>query len=176
MVHLQPNSFSLVRIKTISSHEDELWSDSLCSGVETLSVRCERQSKNAETLALWLQYHPRVAWVRYLGFRDHPHHQLALKYFQRGFGTVITFGLKGGAAEAISLIDSFEMIINTTNVGDSKTLVGHHWSTTHKHFTKEENLSMGVDEDLVRLSLGIEDARDIIADFEQAFERTEDKF
>ncbi|KAF5633610.1 plp-dependent transferase [Fusarium sp. NRRL 52700] len=92
-------------------------------------------------------------------------------FSSRGFGTVITFGLKGGAAEAISLIDSFEMIINTTNAGDSKTLVERHWSTTHNHFTKEENLSMGVDEDLVRLSLGIEDARDIIADFEQAFER-----
>ncbi|KAF4994488.1 hypothetical protein FGRMN_5758 [Fusarium graminum] len=141
-------------------------------GVETLSVRCERQSKNAETLARWLRAHPRVAWVRYLGFPDHPHHKLALKYFRRGFGTVITFGLKGGAEEAVRLIDCFDLIINTTNVGDSKTLVGHHWSTTHKHFTREENVSMGVYEDLVRLSLGIEDARDVIADFEQAFERT----
>lgn len=141
------------------------------AGIETLSVRCERQSKNAGILARWLRAHPRVAWVRYLGFEDHPYHQLALKYFQRGFGTVITFGLKGGAEEAIKLIDCFSLIINTTNVGDSKTLVGHHWSTTHKHFTRDENESMGVYKDLVRLSLGIEDAQDIIGDFEQAFER-----
>jgi O-acetylhomoserine/O-acetylserine sulfhydrylase len=140
-------------------------------GAETLSLRCARQAENAAALASWLRAHPRVAWVRYLGFEDHPYHQLARKYFQRGFGTVLTFGLKGGAAEGLRLTDAFELIINTANVGDAKTIIGHHWSTTHKQCTAEENETMGVYEDLFRLSLGIEDIGDIIADFEQAFER-----
>ena len=140
-------------------------------GVETLSLRCARQAENTAALAAWLRVHPRVAWVRYLGFEDHPYHQLARKYFQRGFGTVLTFGLKGGASEGLRLIDAFELVINTANVGDAKTIIGHHWSTTHKQCTAEENEAMGVYEDLFRLSLGIEDISDIIADFEQAFER-----
>jgi O-acetylhomoserine/O-acetylserine sulfhydrylase len=140
-------------------------------GVETLSLRCARQASNAAALAAWLRAHPRVAWVRYLGFEDHPYHQLAKKYFQRGFGTVLTFGLKGGAAEGLRLVDAFRLVINTANVGDAKTIIGHHWSTTHKQCTAEENEAMGVYEDLFRLSLGIEDIEDIIADFEQAFEK-----
>jgi O-acetylhomoserine/O-acetylserine sulfhydrylase len=142
-------------------------------GVETLSLRCARQAANAATLAVWLRGHPRVAWVRYLGFEDDPCHQLAKKYFQRGFGTVLTFGLKGGSAEGLRLIDAFMLIINTANVGDAKTIIGHHWSTTHKQCTAEENETMGVYEDLFRLSLGIEDIEDIVADFEQAFDHTE---
>jgi O-acetylhomoserine/O-acetylserine sulfhydrylase len=140
-------------------------------GAENLSLRCERQSKNADRLAHWLREHPRVVWVRYLGFESHPYHQLAQKYLQRGFGTVLTFGPKGGSVEGLKLIDAFKLILNTPNVGDSKTLIGHHWSTTHKQCTEEENEAMGVTEDLFRVSLGIENIDDIIGDFERAFEQ-----
>jgi O-acetylhomoserine/O-acetylserine sulfhydrylase len=137
-------------------------------GVETLSLRCARQAANAASLAAWLRAHPRVAWVRYLGFEDHP---LAKKYFRRGFGTVLTFGLHGGAAEGRKLIDGLKLIINCANVGDAKTIVGHHWSTTHRQCTAEEAEAMGVYEDLLRVSLGIEDIEDIVDDFEQSFEQ-----
>ncbi|OAP62550.1 hypothetical protein AYL99_01777 [Fonsecaea erecta] len=142
----------------------------LLIGVETLSVRCQRQSENAYAIARWLRAHPRVASVQYLGFDDHPSHQRALKYFQRGFGTIVNFELKGGAAEAIKFIDCLKLITNTTNVGDAKTLIGHHRSTTHREFTTEDNAVMGVSESLCRLSLGIEDIEDLIEDFEQAFQ------
>ncbi|KAI1148906.1 hypothetical protein F4825DRAFT_454016 [Nemania diffusa] len=140
-------------------------------GVETLSVRCERMAKNTDIIARWLRAHPRVAWVGYLGFEDHPYHKLAKKYLQRGYGTVITFGLKGGGDEAQKVINAFKLIIMTTNIGDSKTLCSHHWSGVNKHYTQEENDAMGVTEDLVRLSIGLEDPQDLIWDFEQAFER-----
>jgi O-acetylhomoserine/O-acetylserine sulfhydrylase len=141
------------------------------TGVETLSVRCERQAKNTDILARWLRAHPRVAWVGYLGFEDHAYHHMALKYLQRGFGTIITFGLKGGGAEAQRVINAFKLIIMTTNIGDAKTLCSHHWSGVNKHYTQEENDAMGVTEDLVRLSIGIEDVQDLIQDFKQAFEQ-----
>lgn len=139
-------------------------------GVETLSLRCERQHQNAQIMGAWLRNHPRVAWVKYLGFQDHPHHQLAQRYLQNGFGTVMTFGLKGYVAIAWEVIDALKLISNTPNVGDAKTTVGHHWSTTHKGCSAKENEAMGVYEDLFRLSLGIEKVEDLIADFQQAFD------
>ncbi|KAH6692974.1 hypothetical protein EV126DRAFT_481263 [Verticillium dahliae] len=146
----------------------------LCIGLETLPLRCERQTNNADQLARWLRAHSRVAWVRYLGFEDHPDHALAKKYFTpgHGFGSVLTFGLKGGAAEGFALIDAFKLITNTPNVGDAKTIIGHHWSTTHKQCSPEEMENMGVYEDLLRLSLGIEHISDIVRDFEQALGQT----
>jgi O-acetylhomoserine/O-acetylserine sulfhydrylase len=139
-------------------------------GVETLSLRCERQHQNAQIMGIWLRNHPRVAWVNYLGFQDHPYHKLAQRYLQNGFGTVMTFGLKGCVAMAWEVIDALELISNTPNVGDAKTTVGHHWSTTHKGCSLKENEAMGVYEDLFRLSLGIEKVEDLIADFDQAFD------
>ncbi|OAP62552.1 hypothetical protein AYL99_01779 [Fonsecaea erecta] len=139
-------------------------------GVETLSLRCERQCENAETIAAWLRNHSRVAWVRYLGFEDHEYHQMAKKYLRNGFGTVLTFGLKGSLDLAWQVIDALRLILNTPNVGDAKTTVGHHWSTTHKTCSEEENEDMGVYQDLFRLSLGIENVQDLIADFQQAFD------
>ncbi|KAG7121596.1 Sulfhydrylase-like protein lolC2 like [Verticillium longisporum] len=146
----------------------------LCIGLETLPLRCERQTNNADQLARWLRAHSRVAWVRYLGFEDQPDHALAKKYFTpgHGFGSVLTFGLKGGAAEGFALIDAFKLITNTPNVGDAKTIIGHHWSTTHKQCSPEEMENMGVYEDLLRLSLGIEHISDIVRDFEQALDQT----
>ena len=139
-------------------------------GVETLSLRCERQHHNAQVVGNWLRNHPRVAWVKYLGFQDHAYHQLAQKYLQNGFGTVMTFGLIGEVAIAWKVIDALKLICNTPNVGDAKTTIGHHWSTTHKSCSLEENEAMGVYEDLFRLSLGIEKVEDLIADFQQAFD------
>ncbi|KAH9904940.1 lyase [Xylariomycetidae sp. FL2044] len=138
-------------------------------GVETLSLRCERQARNAETLALWLRDHPRVSYVRFLGLPDHPYHELGRKYLKNGFGTVMTFGIKGGVQQAWDVIDNLQLILNTPNVGDSKTTIGHHWSTTHKTRKIEENHAMGVYEDLLRLSVGIENVQDLIADLDQAF-------
>ncbi|EPE28429.1 PLP-dependent transferase [Glarea lozoyensis ATCC 20868] len=139
-------------------------------GVETLSLRCERQHQNAQVVGAWLRAHPRVAWVKYLGFADHPYHKLARKYLQNGFGTVMTFGLKGSIDKAWEVVDALRLIANTPNVGDAKTTVGHHWSTTHKGCSAEENEAMGVYEDLFRLSLGIENSDDLIADFQHAFD------
>ncbi|KAF3479923.1 O-acetylhomoserine (thiol)-lyase [Arthroderma uncinatum] len=133
----------------------------LFAGVESMSLRCARQAANTAALAVWLRDHPRVAWVRYLGFEDHPYHQLACKYFRNGFGTVLTFGLKGGSAEGFRLMDAFKLIINATHVSDPKTIIGHHWSTTHKQCTPDKTAAMGVFDDLFRLSLGIEDIRDL---------------
>ncbi|TLD05448.1 uncharacterized protein PgNI_09239 [Pyricularia grisea] len=144
----------------------------LCVGLETLPLRCERQAGNAAALARWLSTHPRVAWVRYLGLPDHPYHDLARKYLTRGFGTVLTFGLRGGEAEALALIDALDLVTNTPNVGDRKTIVGHHWSTTHAQCSEAEMENMGVYADLLRLSVGIEHIDDIKRDFERAFERT----
>ncbi|KAG9241027.1 hypothetical protein BJ878DRAFT_522769 [Calycina marina] len=148
-------------------------SQQLFISLETLSVRCERQAKTTDRIARWLSSHPRVAWVGYLGFEDHPYHHMALKYLQRGFGTVITLGLVGGGEMAEKIIDAFKLIITTTNVGDSKTLCNHHWSGVNKHYSKEENEKMGITEDLIRLSLGLEDVQDIIWDFEQAFDQVQ---
>lgn len=139
-------------------------------GVETLSLRCERQHQNAQVVGAWLRAHSRVAWVKYLGFADHPYHKLARKYLQNGFGTVMTFGLKGSIDKAWEVVDALRLIANTPNVGDAKTTVGHHWSTTHKGCSAEENEAMGVYEDLFRLSLGIENSDDLIADFQHAFD------
>lgn len=139
-------------------------------GVETLSLRCERADKNTALLAQWLRAHPRIKGVQWLGYEDHPYHKMACKYLQRGFGTVLSYQMD--PAEGLQLVDNFRLIVNTTNVGDCKTVVGHHWSTTHKQNTKEENEVMGVYDNLFRLSLGTEDIKDIIGDFEQAFERT----
>jgi O-acetylhomoserine/O-acetylserine sulfhydrylase len=122
-------------------------------GVETLSLRCERQANNTAILAHWLRAHPRIKGVRYLGFEEHPYHQLAVKYLQHGFGTVLTFEMQ--SAEGLKVVDAFELISNTTKVGDCKTVVGHHWSTSHRSCTKEENERMGVFEDLFRLPLGM---------------------
>ncbi|KAF7192911.1 Homocysteine synthase [Pseudocercospora fuligena] len=147
----------------------------LCIGTESLSLRCKKQAENADALAHWLQQNPRVAWVRYLGFGNHPSHQLAQKYLKNGYGTVFTFGLKGGMDEALAVIDRLKLVINCSNVGDSKTIISHHWSTSHRQCTAEENKRLGVDEELIRVSLGIEDIQDLIADFTQALDKTEDK-
>ncbi|MDX1642651.1 MAG: O-acetylhomoserine aminocarboxypropyltransferase/cysteine synthase [Balneolaceae bacterium] len=144
----------------------------LLQGLETLSLRIERHNENALKLAQWLQDNDNVSWVSYTGLPDHPHHENAKKYLHEGrFGSVFTFGVKGGYDAARSFIEGVELSSHLANVGDAKTLVIHPASTTHQQLTAEEQEASGVKDDLVRVSVGIEHIDDIIGDFEQAFSK-----
>lgn len=136
-------------------------------GLETLHLRMERHSQNALRVARWLKEHPQVSWVNYPGLEDSPYYNLAQKYMPKGQGAILTFGIKGGREAGRKLIDSLQLFSLLANVGDAKSLVIHPASTTHQQLTPEQQLSSGVTEDLVRLSVGIEDPEDIIADLEQ---------
>lgn len=116
----------------------------LLLGIETLSLRCERHAENAQKLAEWLEKNENVAWVSYPGLASHHSHQLAKKYLPRGFGGVLSFGVKGGETAGSQVVDNFKLISNLANVGDSKTLAIHPWSTTHEQLTDEEKASSGV--------------------------------
>ncbi|EAU31161.1 O-acetylhomoserine [Aspergillus terreus NIH2624] len=141
----------------------------LLLGLETLSLRAERHAANAVALARWLRANEHVSWVSYPGLEDHPSHATAKRYLTRGFGGVLSFGVKGGAAAGSQVVDGFKLISNLANVGDSKTLAIHPWSTTHEQLTDQEKLDSGVTEDAIRISVGTEHIDDIIADFEQSF-------
>ncbi|MBW7901756.1 MAG: O-acetylhomoserine aminocarboxypropyltransferase/cysteine synthase [Rhodocyclaceae bacterium] len=144
----------------------------LLQGVETLSLRVQRHADNALALARWLKAHPQVAWVEYNGLEESPYHALAKKYLKNGFGTVLNFGIKGGAAAARRFIDGVELASHLANVGDAKTLVIHPASTTHQQLSEAEQASAGVRPDLVRVSVGIEHIEDIKADFDHALRRS----
>ncbi|EAW24211.1 O-acetylhomoserine aminocarboxypropyltransferase/cysteine synthase family protein [Aspergillus fischeri NRRL 181] len=141
----------------------------LLLGLETLSLRAERHASNAIALATWLQKNEHVSWVSYPGLESHSSHEIAKRYLKRGFGGVLSFGVKGGAAAGVQVVDNFKLISNLANVGDSKTLAIHPWSTTHEQLTEQERLDSGVTEDAIRISVGTEHIDDIIADFEQSF-------
>ena len=138
-------------------------------GLETLSLRVERHCANALELARWLAKHPHVAWVSFPGLENHPSHALAKKYLRAGyFGSVLTFGIKGGEAAGRKLIDGVKLASLLANVGDAKTLIIHPASTTHQQLSAEEQKSSGVTPDQVRVSVGIEHIEDIKADLDQA--------
>jgi len=142
----------------------------LLLGIETLSLRAERHAQNALALAKWLKKSEHVSWVSYPGLEDHVSHEMAKKYLKRGYGGVLSFGVKAGTGAAGSkVVDGFKLISNLANVGDSKTLAIHPWTTTHEQLSDEEKLASGVTEDLIRISVGTEHIDDIIADFEQSF-------
>ncbi|KAI1083842.1 Cys/Met metabolism PLP-dependent enzyme-domain-containing protein [Whalleya microplaca] len=141
----------------------------LLLGIETLSLRAERHAQNALALAKYLEASPYVSWVSYPGLPNHPSYALAQKYLKRGAGGVLSFGVKGGGAAGSQIVDGFKLISNLANVGDSKTLAIHPWTTTHEQLSDEEKISSGTTEDLIRISVGTEHIDDIIADFEQAF-------
>lgn len=122
----------------------------LIIGIETLSLRCERHASNAHKLAEWLEKSEHVSWVSYPGLKSHGSHELAKKYLPRGFGGVLSFGVKGGGAAGSQVVDGFKLISNLANVGDSKTLAIHPWTTTHEQLTDDEKIGSGVTE--VRLS------------------------
>lgn len=141
----------------------------LLQGLETLSLRVERQAQNALSLAKWLSENPKVEWVNYPGLEDHPYHERAKKYLHNGFGCVLNFGIKGGREAGKQFIDKVKLASHLANVGDAKTLVIHPNSTTHQQLTDEEQRSAGVTPDLIRVSVGIEHIDDIKEDFSQAF-------
>ncbi|KAF9701745.1 hypothetical protein EKO04_000128 [Ascochyta lentis] len=147
----------------------------LLLGVETLSLRCERHASNALALAKWLERNENVTWVSYPGLASHASHATAKKYLVRGFGGVLSFGVKGGKDAGSQVVDGFRLISNVANVGDSKTLAIHPWTTTHEQLSDEEKEASGVTEDLIRISVGTEHIDDIIADFKQSFEQSATK-
>ena len=141
----------------------------LLQGLETLSLRVQRQVDNALALARWLKTHGSVAWVNYTGLEEHPYHARARKYLRNGFGGVFTFGIKGGYEAGKKFIDSVKLASHLANVGDAKTLVIHPASTTHQQLSDSEQKSAGVTPDQVRVSAGIEHLDDLKEDFEEAF-------
>jgi O-acetylhomoserine (thiol)-lyase len=140
-------------------------------GLETLPLRMERHSENALKVAHYLKTNPNVEWVRYPGLEDDPAYSLANKYFSKGFGGMVVFGIKGGLAAGSKFVDSLELFSNLANVGDAKSLVIHPSSTTHSQLSEEQQKAGGITQDLIRLSIGIEHVEDIIADLDQAFAR-----
>ncbi len=138
-------------------------------GIETLPLRMERHSTNALAVAQFLQKHPQVAWVRYPGLPDDPSYPVAKKYLKKGFGSMVVFGIKGGAAAGEKFINSLELLSHLANVGDAKSLAIHPASTTHSQLSEQQQRDAGLTPELVRLSIGLESIDDIIADIEQAF-------
>jgi O-acetylhomoserine/O-acetylserine sulfhydrylase len=118
----------------------------LLIGTETLSLRCERHASNALTLAKWLEAHDKVSWVSYPGLASHPSHEIAGKYLKRGYGGVLSFGVNGGGEAGSKVVDGFKLISNLANVGDSKTLAIHPWTTTHEQLDEQEKTASGVTE------------------------------
>ncbi len=140
-------------------------------GLETLHLRIPRHSENALKVARFLKVHPKVSWVKYAGLPDFPSHQLARKYLKNGFGSIFTFGIKGGMEAGKKLIEKVNLISHLANVGDAKTLILHPASTSHSQLSDKEQLAAGITSDLVRLSVGIECADDIIKDLNQALRK-----
>jgi O-acetylhomoserine (thiol)-lyase len=142
----------------------------LLQGIETLHLRLGRHSENALAVARHLEQHPGVEWVNYPGLESSTYYARAQKYLPGGKGALLTFGVKGGYDAGKTLIDSLELFSLVANIGDAKSLVIHPASTTHQQLSVEEQATTGVTPELVRLSVGIEDIRDILADLDQAIE------
>lgn len=141
-------------------------------GLETLHLRMERHSENAQKVAEFLESHPKVNWVIYPGLKSHRDYDLAQKYFKRGlFGAILGFGVKGGLEAGKRLIDNVKLFSHLANIGDAKSLIIHPASTTHQQLSPEERLLTGVTDDFVRLSVGLENADDIIADLKEALSK-----
>ena len=140
----------------------------ILQGIETLPLRMERHCENALKVARYLEQHPKVKWVNYGGLSSHLQHALVQKYLGGKASGILSFGVQGGAAAGARFIDALQLITRLVNIGDAKSLACHPASTTHRQLNAEELASAGVSEDMVRLSVGIEHADDIIADIEQA--------
>jgi O-acetylhomoserine (thiol)-lyase len=137
-------------------------------GLETLPLRIRRHSESALAIARWLAKDPRVEWVSFPGLESHPEHHNARRYLQDGFGGVLTFGVKGGHTAARAVIDRVKLFSLLANVGDAKSLIIHPASTTHEQLSPEQQRATGVVPELIRLSVGLEDVRDLIGDLDQA--------
>jgi O-acetylhomoserine (thiol)-lyase len=138
-------------------------------GLETLSLRMERHVENATTVANWLEARDDVKWVNYPGLASSPWHKVQERYLPRGAGAVLAFGINGGVDAGRQFIEGLELFSHLANVGDAKSLAIHPASTTHSQLSEDEQVSTGVSEDLVRLSVGIESIEDILADLEAGF-------
>ena len=138
------------------------------TGAETLSLRMRKHAYNALEVAQWLQQHPAVDWVSYAGLTDSPFYALGQKYCPDGAGAVFTFGVKGGYAAGVKVVDRCQLFSHLANIGDTRSLIIHPASTTHRQLTEEQQISAGAGPDVVRLSVGIEDVEDIKADLDQA--------
>lgn len=140
-------------------------------GLETLHVRMKEHIANTEEIIEYLNQHPAVSWVLYPGDADHPDYELANQYLPKGAGAVVVFGIKGGREAGKKLIDSIELWSHVANVGDAKSLIIHPASTTHQQLSGEDLKASGVTEDLIRLSIGIENVEDLIEELELAIEK-----
>lgn len=143
-------------------------------GLETIHLRVPRHCENAQKVAEYLEHHKAVSWVNYPGLPSHPDHARAKKYLPKGQGAILGFGIKGGKEAAVKFIDSCELASHLANILDAKTLVIHPATTTHQQLSPEEQRAAGVTEDFIRVSVGIEDVEDIIADLEQALAKSQE--
>lgn len=140
-------------------------------GTETLALRMERHCENAMKVARFLAEHEEVAWVSYAGLPESPYYHLAQKYLPRGAGSVFTFGLKGGYAAGVRLVEEVNLFSHLANIGDSRSLILHPASTTHRQLSPEQRQAAGAGDDVIRLSIGLETVEDLIDDLQAALER-----
>ncbi len=138
------------------------------TGIETLPLRMQRHSDSALKVAQYLKTHPKVSWVSYAGLPDDRYHALQQKYSPKGAGAVFTFGVKGGYETGVKLVNSVKLLSHLANVGDTRSLIIHPSSTTHRQLTEEQQKAAGAGPDVVRLSVGLEEPADVIADLDQA--------
>ena len=138
------------------------------TGAETLPLRMKKHADNAMEVATWLEKQADVTWVSYAGLKSSPFYDLGQKYCPEGAGAVFTFGVKGGYEAGVKIVDNCKLFSHVANIGDTRSLIIHPASTTHRQLTEQQQISAGAGPDVVRLSIGIEDAKDIISDLEQA--------
>jgi len=140
----------------------------ILTGIESLPVRMERHIENAQKIAVFLEAHPSVTWVSYPGLKSSPFHDLAKKYMPKGAGSVFTFGVKGGYEAGIKTVEACNLFSHLANVGDTRSLILHPASTTHRQLTDEQRLAAGAGPEVVRLSIGLETAEDLMRDLDLA--------
>jgi O-acetylhomoserine (thiol)-lyase len=138
------------------------------TGIESLHVRMDRHVENARKIAEYLAVHPQVAWVSYASLGDSPYRALAQKYLPKGAGAVFTFGVKGGYEAGVKLVESVRLFSHLANIGDTRSLILHPASTTHRQLTDAQREAAGAGPDVVRLSIGLETAEDLIRDLDEA--------
>ena len=138
------------------------------TGIETLPLRMDRHVANARVVAEFLEAHPLVEWVSYAGLKSNPFHSLAQKYLPKGPGSVFTFGLKGGFDAGVKLVEACNLFSHLANIGDTRSLILHPASTTHRQLSDEQRVAAGAGPEVIRLSIGLETADDIIHDLDQA--------
>ena len=138
------------------------------TGIETLPLRMERHVKNALEVAKYLELHPAIEWVSYSGLKSSPFYDLSQKYFPLGPGAVFTFGVKGGYEAGKTIVENVNLFSHLANVGDTRSLIIHPASTTHRQLTEEQLIAAGAGPDVIRVSIGLETIEDIIDDLDKA--------